>query len=67
MQHRDAGDTLGYRQLVDRGLFSVAGAYNTAFRFFQLELESWKLVPGGYGIGNIVLEAGVATFGTNRK
>ena len=51
----------------DGGLFAVAASHHASLGFFQLELEGWKLLSGGYGIGNVVLEADMAAFGTDRN
>jgi hypothetical protein len=64
--HRNACKGFGYGQLDHRGLFAVAAPDHTPLGFFQLELEGWKLLPGGCGVWEIVLEGIVTAFGTDR-
>ena len=63
--HRDAGDALGNGQLGDGRFFAVAASHHLSFGLLQLELEGRQLLPRGHGIGNVVLEAGVAAFGAD--
>ena len=58
--HRDAGDSFGDRQLLDRGLLAVAAADHLAFGGFQLEFERRQFLAGQQIVGNVVHETGVA-------
>ena len=58
--HRDAGDALGDRQLLDRGFAADAAADDFAGGFFELEFESGKFFAAEEGVGDVVIVHGKA-------
>ena len=56
--HRDAGDPLGDRQLLDGGFLAVAVADDLAFRLLQRELEGRQFLAGEHGSGTLFMKLG---------
>ena len=61
--HRDAGDSLGDRQLRDRRLLAVTVADDLAVRLLQREFEGRQILARERWVGNIVHETRIATGG----
>ena len=61
--HRDAGDPLGDRQLLDRRLLAVAVADDLAFRLLQRELEGRQILARERWVRNVVHETRIAAGG----
>ena len=61
--HRDAGDALGDRQLLNRRLLAVAVADDLAFRLLQREFESRQILARERRVRNVVHETRIAAGG----
>ena len=54
--HRDAGDSLGNRQLLDRGFFAVAASCTLPFDFSRANLKVGSSLPERIGSGTLFLK-----------
>jgi hypothetical protein len=65
--HRDAGDSLGDRQLRNRRLLAVTVADHLAARLLQRECKGRQIIAGERRVRDVVHETRIATGGRQRR